>query len=57
MKVEPVQNTSLFSKNPSTSDRWEQYLKNKEYLPRKEKKDSKEENLKDSDDPHLLGYA
>jgi hypothetical protein len=60
MKVEPINSTFLnSSNNPLTSDRWERYLRNHEYLP-KEKKEPQKDILEESTEPpdeHLIGWA
>jgi len=56
LKITPTSNTFLSSKK-SYDDRWERYLKNEEYLPKKEKKESEEKDLKPSKDPRIIGYA
>jgi hypothetical protein len=55
MKIEPIQNTFLQSRN-SYNEQWEKYLKNQKYLPKK-KEESKEENLKNVKDSRIIGYA
>ena len=56
MKIEPIQNTFLQSQNSSYDERWRRYLKNEEYLPKK-KEEPEEKDLKESQDPHIIGYA
>ena len=55
MKIEPIQNTFLQSRN-SYNEQWEKYLKNQKYLPKK-KEESKEENLKNVKDSRIIVYA
>ena len=50
MKIEIIQNTFLQSKTPS-------YPKPKEKYILKKKEESKEKNLKESQDPRIIGYA
>lgn len=58
MKIEPISSAHLNSQShKQTSDRWEQYLRNREYLP-KEKRES--EILQESSEPpdeHFIGWA
>lgn len=58
MKVEPVSSPFLNpQKNTQTSDRWEQYLKNREYLPKEKKEPKPLQESQDPPDEHLIGYA
>lgn len=58
MKVEPINSSFLnSSNNPQTSDRWEQYLKNEEYLPKKKEEPKSLQESVEPPDEHLIGYA
>jgi hypothetical protein len=50
MKIEPIQNTFLQSKTSS-------YPKFKEKYILKKKEESKEKDLKESQDPRIIGHA
>ena len=58
MKVEPINSAFLnSSNNPSTSDRWERYLKNEEYLPKEKKETKPLQESQEPPDEHLIGWA
>jgi len=58
MKIEPISSAHLNTQShKQTSDRWEQYLKNEEYLPKKKEEPKPLQESVEPPDEHLIGYA